>query len=78
MQEKAVDLSYLQVHLLLKYFAEELRRTLDGDRFTIGAIGHVTEKRLLKVGATVHVKPETYTLKALVEKLANRKDVDRE
>lgn len=43
--------------------------------FTIGAIGHVTEKALLAAGATVHVKPETYTLKELVNALARRKEV---
>lgn len=43
--------------------------------YTIGAIGHVTERALMEYGATVHVKPETYTLKDLVEALAKRKEV---
>lgn len=42
--------------------------------FTVGAIGHVTEKALLEAGAEVHVKPETYTLKELVKALARRKE----
>ncbi|PIC98764.1 MULTISPECIES: uroporphyrinogen-III synthase [unclassified Sporosarcina] len=41
--------------------------------FTVCAIGHVTERALLKVGAPVHVKPETYTLVELVHELAKRK-----
>ncbi|PIC63830.1 uroporphyrinogen-III synthase [Sporosarcina sp. P13] len=43
--------------------------------FTICAIGHVTERALLKVGAPVHVKPETYTLVELVHALAKGKEV---
>ncbi|WP_153732697.1 uroporphyrinogen-III synthase [Sporosarcina obsidiansis] len=43
--------------------------------FTVCAIGHVTERALLKIGAPVHVKPETYTLVELVHALAKRKEV---
>lgn len=42
--------------------------------FTICAIGHVTERALLKAGAPVHVIPETYTLVELVHALAKRKE----
>ena len=42
--------------------------------YTIGAIGHVTEKALVDAGATVHVRPDTYTLMDLVKTLAGRKE----
>ncbi|WP_060206985.1 uroporphyrinogen-III synthase [Sporosarcina koreensis] len=42
--------------------------------YTVGAIGHVTEKALLEAGAVVDVKPEIYTLKELVNALARRKE----
>jgi len=51
-------------------FAEEVVPQVGWDGFTIAAIGHVTEKALLEVGAPVHVKPDTYTLMDLVEELA--------
>ena len=56
-------------------FAEEISSQVGWQGYTIGAIGHVTEKALKELGAPVHVRPDTYTLKALVEKLASRKDV---
>lgn len=56
-------------------FNEEIAAEIGWEGFTIGAIGHVTEKKLIDVGATVHVRPDIYTLKDLVNKLANRKDV---
>lgn len=62
----------------VKVFSEEVVPSIGWAGYTIGAIGHITEKALIKVGAKVDVRPNTYTLKALVEKLANRKDVDRE
>lgn len=45
--------------------------------FTVCAIGHITERALLKAGAPVHVKPETYTLIDLVHALAKRKEVTK-
>lgn len=42
--------------------------------YTIGAIGHVTERALLEAGAKVDVKPEIYTLQELVKALARRKE----
>lgn len=56
-------------------FAEKVVPSIGWEGYTIGAIGHITEKALVKAGAKVDVRPNTYTLKALVEKLANRKDV---
>ncbi|KAA0965329.1 uroporphyrinogen-III synthase [Sporosarcina sp. ANT_H38] len=55
-------------------FAEEVVPRTGWTGFTIGAIGHVTEKALLEAGAAVHVRPDTYTLMDLVEKLAGRKE----
>ena len=59
----------------VEIFAEEVAPHTGWDGYTIGAIGHVTERALIEVGAPVHVRPDTYTLKDLVEKLASRKDV---
>lgn len=59
----------------VEIFAEEVVAHTGWEGFTIGAIGHVTERALIKEGASVDVRPNTYTLKDLVEKLANRKDV---
>ncbi len=58
----------------VEVFANEIAPRVGWDSYTIGAIGHVTEKALLEVGAPVHVKPDTYTLMDLVEKLAGRKE----
>jgi len=58
----------------VEVFAEEVVPRTGWNGFTIGAIGHVTEKALLEVGAAVHVRPDTYTLMDLVEKLAGRKE----
>lgn len=58
----------------VEVFAEEVVPRTGWNGFTIGAIGHVTEKALLEAGAAVHVRPDTYTLMDLVEKLAGRKE----
>ncbi|WP_186668511.1 uroporphyrinogen-III synthase [Sporosarcina sp. BP05] len=58
----------------VEIFAEEVVPRTGWNGFTIGAIGHVTEKALLEAGAAVHVRPDTYTLMDLVEKLAGRKE----
>ncbi len=58
----------------VEVFAEEVAPRTGWNGFTIGAIGHVTEKALLEAGAAVHVRPDTYTLMDLVEKLAERKE----
>ena len=52
----------MQVLRRLKVFAEEVAPQMGWDGYTIGAIGHVTEKALVEAGATVHVRPDTYTL----------------
>lgn len=75
LQEKA-DISVLFASpSAVEVFFEEVVPSVGWSGYTIGAIGHITEKALEKVGAKVDVRPNTYTLKALVEKLANRKDV---
>ncbi|WP_318615216.1 uroporphyrinogen-III synthase [Sporosarcina sp. YIM B06819] len=55
-------------------FAEEVVPQVGWDGYTIAAIGHVTEQALVERGAPVHVRPDTYTLMDLVEKLAGRKE----
>lgn len=56
-------------------FAEDVVPITGWNDFTVGAIGHITERALVEVGAKVHVKPTKYTLKDLVDTLANGKDV---
>lgn len=58
----------------VKVFYEEVASIIGWEGYTIGAIGHITERALTKVGATVHLIPSTYTLKDLVDELAIRKD----
>jgi uroporphyrinogen-III synthase len=58
----------------VEVFAEEVAPTVGWAGYTIGAIGHVTEKALVDIGAAVHVRPDTYTLMDLVEELARRKE----
>jgi uroporphyrinogen-III synthase len=72
--EKAVSVLFASPSAV-DIFAEEVAPKIGWDGYTIGAIGHVTEKALKDVGAPVHVRPDTYTLKHLVDKLASRKDV---
>jgi uroporphyrinogen-III synthase len=59
----------------VRVFANQVVPHVGWTGYTIGAIGHVTERALIEQDATVHVKPETYTLKDLVEALAKRKEV---
>lgn len=58
----------------VRVFAERAVPVIGWKGYTVGAIGHVTEDALLKVGAKVDVKPEIYTLKELVNALARRKE----
>ncbi len=58
----------------VKVFAEEVAPKVGWDGYTIGVIGHVTEKALTDVGGVAHVRPDTYTLLNLVEALTKRKD----
>lgn len=58
----------------VRVFKERAVPVIGWEGYTIGAIGHVTEKALLEAGAEVDVKPETYTLKELVNALARRKE----
>lgn len=55
-------------------FEEKAVPVIGWSGYTVGAIGHVTEKALLEAGAKVDIKPEIYTLKELVNALARRKE----
>jgi uroporphyrinogen-III synthase len=80
--DSLVDLLQQKKHLNVLFaspsavtvFAEEVAPRTGWTDYTIGAIGHVTERALLEAGAVVHVRPDTYTLLDLVEKLAGRKE----
>ncbi|WP_432355799.1 uroporphyrinogen-III synthase [Sporosarcina sp. A2] len=54
-------------------FTEHVAPVIGWSGYTIGAIGHITERALRDVGAPVHVMPETYTLPELVRTLAESK-----
>lgn len=58
----------------VEVFASRVVPKTTWNGFTVCAIGHVTERALLKAGAPVHVIPETYTLVELVHALAKRKE----
>ncbi|MCG7344987.1 uroporphyrinogen-III synthase [Sporosarcina sp. ACRSL] len=58
----------------VRVFEKGVVPVIGWEGYTIGAIGHVTEKALLEAGAKVDVKPEIYTLKELVKALARRKE----
>ena len=60
----------------VEIFAKEVATHIGWSGYTIGAIGHVTERALIEKDAPVHVRPDTYTLKDLVEELAKRKGVN--
>lgn len=75
LQEKKATSVLFASPSAVQVFSKEVSPHVGWDGYTIGAIGHITEKALVDAGATVHVKPSTYTLKDLVDKLASRKDV---
>ncbi|MGN7408477.1 uroporphyrinogen-III synthase [Sporosarcina sp. SAFN-010] len=54
-------------------FTDSVASKIGWTGFTIGAIGHITERALHEVGAPVHAMPETYTLPELVRTLAESK-----
>lgn len=54
-------------------FKEHVAPAIGWTGYTIGAIGHITERALHEAGAPVHVMPETYTLPELVRTLAESK-----
>ncbi|MDW0118118.1 uroporphyrinogen-III synthase [Sporosarcina thermotolerans] len=58
----------------VRVFKEDAVPIIGWEGYTIGAIGHITERALIEAGATVDVKPEIYTLKELVKSLSKRKD----
>ncbi|MBK3493458.1 uroporphyrinogen-III synthase [Viridibacillus sp. YIM B01967] len=55
-------------------FAKHIAKTIGWQSFLVLAIGHITEQALLQVGAKADVMPTTYTMKALIQELANRKE----
>lgn len=58
------------------YFKQTVVPVVGWEAYRICAIGHVTANALKDAGATVHVQPVTYTLEALVNTLAKRKEED--
>lgn len=59
----------------VEVFAKHLATELSWNQFKIAAIGHVTELALQNFGATVDIKPEKYTMMAIIDELAKRKEL---
>ena len=74
-QEEAMSVLFASPSAV-QVFSREVAPYIGWEGYTIGAIGHITELALVEAGAKVDVKPSTYTLKDLVDKLASRKDVN--
>ena len=47
-------------------------------QFKIAAIGHITEEHYKIIGATVHIKPKTYTMKAVIEEFAEGRNYNHD
>ncbi|MGG0656747.1 uroporphyrinogen-III synthase [Rummeliibacillus pycnus] len=60
---------------VVEVFAKHIAADIGWNGFKIAAIGHVTETALQNVGATVDVKPEKYTMMAIIDELANGKEL---
>lgn len=57
----------------VEVFVAEVLPHISIGGYTIAAIGHITEDALLTSGLPVHVKPEKYTMKSMIEKIARMK-----
>lgn len=54
-------------------FAEEVLPFISIAHYTFAAIGHVTEEAMNSAKIPVHVKPARYTMKSMIEKIAQMK-----
>ena len=59
----------------VEVFAKHVAPIIGWKGFKIAAIGHVTETALQNVGATVDIKPAKYTMMAIIDELAKRKEL---
>lgn len=57
----------------VEIFTKEVLPYITVEEHTIAAIGHITEDALIHAGLPVHVKPDRYTMKAMIEKIARMK-----
>jgi len=57
----------------VEVFVMDVLPYLSIENYTIAAIGHVTEEALLKAGLPVHVKPDHYTMRSMIEKIVQMK-----
>ena len=71
-REKAVSVLFASPSAV-EIFAEEVAPHIGWDGYTIGAIGHVTERALKEVGAPVHVRPEYIYIKGSRRKIGESK-----
>lgn len=58
----------------VRVYAEEILPIYDWEKITVAAIGHVTEKALMALGAWDIIQPKTYTMQQVVEEIARRKE----
>lgn len=59
----------------VEVFAKHIAPEIGWNGFKVAAIGHVTETALQNVGATVDIKPAKYTMMAIIDELAKRKEL---
>ncbi len=57
----------------VKVFSDYAAPQIGWTGYTVGAIGHITERALTEAGGTADVMPDTYTLPELVRTLAESK-----
>lgn len=60
----------------VEVFAKHIAPEIGWGGFEIAAIGHVTENALHHVGATVDFKPKKYTMMAIIDELAKRREIN--
>ncbi|MGX9135438.1 uroporphyrinogen-III synthase [Rummeliibacillus sp. JY-2-4R] len=61
----------------VEVFAKHIAPDVGFHGFKIAAIGHITEKALQDVNATVDIKPEKYTMMAIIDELAKGKELKK-
>lgn len=58
----------------VRVYAEEILPLHDWEQIQVAAIGHVTEKALIALGAWDIIQPKTYTMQQVIEEIARRKE----
>lgn len=56
-------------------YAKEILPLFPWEQVTVAAIGHITEHALVDAGATEIIQPQEYTMSAVIEEIAKRKEL---